>query len=121
MLKRLLGLTLLASIACTGLAQAQSVTTPAVPSITTPGITTPAIPSVTITAKPASSIPGATTLRSLADMPIGELASIGVGAVVGVILFDEAVWDGFMIVGAALGGWAGDYLYRTNYGTKPAA
>jgi hypothetical protein len=111
MLKRLSGLTLFASITCVGLAQAQSVTTPAIPSVSTP-----AIPSVTITTKPGNTLANAE--RTLADLPVGEIASIGVGAVVGMVLFDEAVWDGFVIVGAALGGWAGDYLYRMSYGPR---
>ena len=102
MLQHLLGLTLFASIACAGVAQAQS-------------ITTPAVPGVTITTKPGTPAlpPSAGSIeRTLGQMPVGEFAAIGVGAVIGVVLFDEAAWDGLVIVGAALGGWAGDFIYR---------
>jgi hypothetical protein len=102
MLKNLLGFTLIASIACAGVAQAQS-------------ITTPPLPSVTITTKPGTPAlpPTAGTIEhTLGQMPIGEFAAIGVGAVVGIVLFDEAAWNGLVVVGAALGGWAGDFLYR---------
>jgi hypothetical protein len=112
MSQRLLGLTLLASIACTGVAHAQGTAAPMpvpVPSASAPS-------------------PGAAAKQTLAateqwgaSLSAGELAAIGVGVVAGVVLFDGVVLDGFSIVGAVLGGWAGDYIYKTHVASKGAS
>lgn len=109
MLKRLLGLILAASVACAGVAQAQA----------------PAAPSGTATTKPSSSM----SMPMMGDMAVpnrpegepltaSEVAAIGVGVVAGVLVFQGAMWHGMVIVGAALGGWAGDYLYNMHTAAK---
>lgn len=112
MLKRLLGVILAASLACAGVAQAQS----------------PAAPSGTATTKPSTSTPSM-SMPMMGDMSVpnrpagatltaGEVAAIGVGVVAGVLVFQGAMWHGMVIVGAALGGWAGDYLYNMHAEAK---
>ena len=96
MLKRLLGLFLLASIACVGVAHVQSPNAPALPG----GI--------------AATKPGAAIEHWSQTVTVGELASIGVGIVAGIVVFDGVSWDGLSIVGAVIGGWAGDYFYRVH-------
>jgi hypothetical protein len=54
-------------------------------------------------------------------MTAGEIAAIGVGAVAGVVLFQGAMWHGMVIVGAALGGYVGDYLYGMHTADKTAS
>ena len=103
MLKRLLGLILLASIACAGTAHAQSLTAPAIPG----GI--------------AATKPGGAVERWSETVTIGELTAIGVGIVAGVVVFEAVAWDGLGIVGAVVGGWAGDYYYHVHTGTVHAS
>ena len=108
MLKRLLGLILATSLACAGVAQAQS----------------PA-PSGTATTKPSTtmSMPmmgdvAVPNRPSDATLTASELAAIGVGVVAGALVFQGAMWHGMTIVGAALGGWVGDYLYNMHASAK---
>lgn len=116
--KQLLGLALVASIASAGLAQAQTPsasppavtrTTPAVPSIT---MTTPAMPSMTMT---TPAVPAATF-----SMSRGELATIGVGAVAGAMLFQATMIHGMALVGAVVGGWVGSVFYGHYIAPQPA-
>jgi hypothetical protein len=101
MLKRLLGLILFASLACAGVAHAQSATAPK-----------PPIP------MPSASAPSA---NSTVTMTAGEIAAIGVGAVAGVVLFQGAMWHGMVVVGAVVGGYVGDYLYGMHAADKTAS
>jgi len=107
MLKRLLGLIMFASIACVGVAHAQGTAT-----------TKPAAP-IAMPAMPA--MPTVTVSDSGQSMTGEQLAAIGVGAVVGVVLFQGAMWHGMVIVGAAIGGYVGDYLYTSHTSTKTAS
>lgn len=99
--KQLLGLALVASIASAGLAQAQtpSASPPAVPSMT---MTTPAVPAATL------------------SMSRGELATIGVGAVAGAMLFQATMIHGMALVGAVVGGWVGSVFYGHYIAPQPA-
>lgn len=113
MLKRLLGLTLFALIACAGVAHAQSATSPAAPSGT--ATTKPPIPM-------ASMMPGmGSKSGDSVTMTAGQIAAIGVGAVAGVVLFQGAMWHGMVIVGAVVGGYVGDYLYGMHTAAKSAS
>jgi hypothetical protein len=118
MLKKLLALILFASIGFAGAAHAQSTAT------------TPAAPNGTATTKPGGTMampampgmPGmAASGGSGESITAGELCSIGVGVVVGVVLFQGAVWHGMTIMGALMGGWAGDYLYNAHAPAKTAS
>ncbi len=112
MSKYLLGLTLFASIACANVAHAQGTPVP---------LPIPA-PSASAPSPGAAARQGvAATEQWSASLTVGELAAIGVGVVAGVVLFDGIVWDGFSIVGAVLGGWAGDYIYKTHAASKGAS
>ncbi len=121
MLKRLLILTLSTSIACAGVAHAQSVgSTPNGTATTKPGTTM----TMTMPAMPA--MPGMPTITASSNgasesITAGELCAIGVGVVVGVVLFQGAVWHGMTIMGAMMGGWAGDYLYNSRAAVKTAS
>jgi len=114
MLKRLLVLILSASIACAGVAHAQSAT--------------PSAPNGTSTTRSG----GTMAMPGMPGMPVsntssndaitaGELAAIGVGVVVGVVLFQGAVWHGMTIMGAMMGGYVGDYFYNAHNAAKTAS
>ncbi|HTC12305.1 MAG TPA: hypothetical protein VK726_26385 [Acetobacteraceae bacterium] len=112
MLKRLLGLTLAVSLTCAGVAQAQSPAAPSgtattKPSTTTPSMTVPMMGDVSVPNRPAGEA-----------LTASEVAAIGVGVVAGVLVFQGAMWHGMVIVGAALGGWAGDYIYNMHVAAK---
>ncbi len=51
-----------------------------------------------------------------AMIPVREVAAIGTGIVVGAALGHVIIGHGFMVVGAVVGGWIGDWWY----GTHPA-
>lgn len=89
MKKYIFGLALLTSVAAAGVVQAQ--TAGNAPAMT---MTTPAVPSTTFT------------------MTGGEIATVGVGAVAGAVLFHATMIHGLTLVGAVLGGWLGDMYYR---------
>jgi hypothetical protein len=110
MLKRLLGFVLAASLACAGVAQAQG---PAAPSGT--ATTKPSTPSMSMPMMGDMSVPNR---PADAALTASEVAAIGVGVVAGVLVFQGAMWHGMVIVGAALGGWAGDYLYNMHATAK---
>jgi hypothetical protein len=57
-----------------------------------------------------------TDMMSERMLPLREVAAIGTGVVVGAALFHVALGHGLMIVGAAVGGWIGDWYY----GSYPA-
>jgi hypothetical protein len=47
-------------------------------------------------------------------LSVRQVAAIGAGAVVGATLFGVAIGHGVVVVGALLGGWAGDWYYGTH-------
>lgn len=111
MLKRLLGLILFASIACAGIAHAQTTTV-------APNGTATTKPPVTMSSMmPAMGSGSGETVT----MTAGQIAAIGVGAVAGVVLFQGAMWHGMVIMGAVVGGYVGDYLYGLHTGAKSAS
>ena len=97
MLKHLLSLTLIAFLACAGVAHAQGTVIPA---------PTPPNPAAAVKQGIAA------TERWTDSLTAGEVVAIGVGVVVGVTVFEGMAWDGLVIVGAVVGGWAGDYFYK---------
>jgi uncharacterized protein YcfJ len=46
-----------------------------------------------------------------AMIPVREVAAIGTGIVVGAALGHVIIGHGFMVVGAVVGGWIGDWWY----------
>jgi len=109
MLKRLLGLVLTIAIAFGGVAHAQSANAPSTGGTQT---TRPAMPPM-----PMMGMMGSDRNPN-SPVTAGELASIGVGVVVGAVVFQGAMWHGMTIVGAALGGWAADYIYNWHTNEK---
>jgi uncharacterized protein YcfJ len=118
MRKLLPSLVLSAAIAFTGVAHAQPA--PTGTPTTRPSITVP-LPSVSL----PSSTPAAVTVTdqsgNMSSMSAGELCTIGVGVVVGAVLFQGVMWHGMTIMGAALGGWVGNYIYNRNEVQKGGA
>jgi hypothetical protein len=106
LMKNLSAFALSALLLSTGVGYAQS-TTPAPDA----PMTMPMPPPPAATPKPAvvAVTHGGETYRISA----GELAAIGVGAVVGVTLVHAVVGHCVMLVGAAVGGWVGDWWYNT--------
>src|ERR1700709_2845649 len=117
MRKLLPSLVLSAAIAFTGVAHAQ--TAPTGTPTTRPSITVP-LPSVSL---PSSTAPVTVTDQAgnVSSMSAGDLATIDVGVVVGAVLFQGAMWHGMTIMGAALGGWVGNYIYNRNDVQKAGA
>ena len=95
--KRLTGLLLVLSVtvSAAGLARAQ---TPA-------GSATPA-PTDSLPA-PAAAADSSPRLFS-----VNEIVAIGAGAIVGGMLFQATMVHGLALVGAAAGGWLGDWMYN---------
>ena len=100
MSSRTVALALSLSFAAAPMALAQSTPTP------TPAPTTIEVPVPKMISEMASD-------RML---PLREVAAIGTGVIVGAALFHVIIGHGLMIVGAAVGGWVGDWYY----GTYPA-
>ena len=94
---QILALALLASVASTGIAQAQ--TPPAMPGMT---MTTPAVPATSF------------------SMTGNEIITVGVGAVAGAVLFHATMIHGMTLVGAVVGGWLGEMYYGHHVAPKPA-
>ncbi len=46
-------------------------------------------------------------------VPLGELAAIGAGVVVGAAFAHAVAGHGLMMIGAVAGGWIGDWWYGT--------
>lgn len=124
MMKLLPVLALVAGVACAGMAHAQGAN-PAAPA--TPGPAAPGTAPGTATTRPSAMapmpgmapmpMPGMGAGRAMMDraasssITLGEVAVIGVGAVAGVMLFQGAMWHGMTVMGAAVGGYGGFYLY----------
>ena len=81
------------ALATTGMAQAQS----------TPAPATTDAPTMTMK-MPGDSSPGIT-------ISLREVAAIGTGVVVGAALWHVVIGHSFMLAGAAIGGWIGDWCY----------
>jgi hypothetical protein len=81
------------ALATAGVAHAQS--TPSTPDTIT-------VPKVTVETSPG-------TLISLR-----EVAAIGTGVVVGAALWHVVIGHSFVLAGAAIGGWIGDWCYGTH-------
>ncbi len=109
-MKRMLGLILFAFISTAGVAHAQSAAAPNGTATTKPAMPMPMMPGMTDRVSGESS-----------SMTAGELATIGVGAVAGVVLFQGAMWHGMVIVGAVIGGYVGDYVYNWHNSGKTAS
>ena len=124
MLKQIPGLVLSASIAFAGVAQAQTVTplVPAAPTAPTIGGTPTTRPSMPMPSMAMPMMPGPMAERvGTSSMTTGEIVTIGVGVVAGVVLFQSAMWHGMTIVGAVVGGYVGEYLYNTHTAPKTGA
>ena len=89
------------ALATAGAAHAQS--TPATPAPDAPTMT---IPKVTVETSPGATI------------SLHEVAAIGAGVVVGATLWHVVIGHSFMLAGAAIGGWIGDWCYSVH--TAPA-
>ncbi len=96
MKNHILAFALLASVASTGLAQAQTPTPAPMPGMTMTMPTT----SFSMTGK--------------------EIATVGVGAVAGAVLFHATMIHGLTLVGAVVGGWLGEMYYGHHMAMKPA-
>jgi len=79
------------ALATTGVAQAQSTPAPATDA-----------PAVTM------KMPGDGGTYSI---PLREVAAIGTGVIVGAALWHVVIGHGFVLAGAAIGGWIGDWCY----------
>ena len=61
-------------------------------------------------------VPGAPKIVMQPDgmITLREVAVIGTGVIVGAALFHAVIGHGFMVVGAVVGGWLGDWYYGTH-------
>jgi hypothetical protein len=93
------------AVATTGVAQAQSTTPAPAPEAPAMGMKMPD------DAGPRSMMGSMISLR--------EVAAIGTGVIVGAALWHVVIGHSFILAGAAVGGWVGDWCYGTHMTPPP--
>jgi hypothetical protein len=62
---------------------------------------------------PTVDVPGGSVIA------LREVAAIGTGVIVGAALWHVVIGHGFMLAGAAVGGWLGDWYYNNHASPAP--
>jgi hypothetical protein len=106
---RTAALALAFALATTGVAQAQS--TPSTPA---PGAPAADTSTMTMPMPKMLSDMGAGSM-----IPLREVAAIGTGVIVGAALWHVVIGHGFVLAGAAIGGWIGDWCYGGMHAAPP--
>jgi hypothetical protein len=89
MSRRIAAFALVAMLGSTSLAHAQQAPTPEPPKITVES-------------------------GGVYSIPLREVAAIGTGVIVGAALWHVVIGHGFVLAGAVLGGWVGDWFYSSH-------